>query len=148
MKNTMTVWDSKRHVLNSALKGVVSVDDVDHWKASLRAALSEIPHGATFKLMFDLHGYEPATIDAHKAMRAVIPLLLAETGMRPAVIDLFDDEPHVDVATAPSVRCVAFANLHHDPDKMSRYEEKIAKPDQRFFSDPDAASTWLNEQPL
>lgn len=148
MKDTKTVWDSKLCVLTSSLKGAVSVDDVDEWKASLRAVLSEVPAGTTFKLMFDLHGYEPATIDAHKAMRAVIPLLLAETGMRPAVIDLFDDKPQVDVAIAPNVRCVAFANLHHDPDKMSRYEEKIAKPDQRFFSDPDAAKAWLDEQPL
>src|SRR5688572_1578292 len=116
MKTTKSVWDPNRRTLHTALKGLVSVDDVDEWKASLRATVAEVPAGATFKLLFDLHGYEPATMDAHKAMRAVVPLLLAETGMRPAVVDLFDDEPHVDVASAPPVRCVAFANVHHDPD--------------------------------
>ncbi len=148
MKKTNSVWDPQSRTLHSVLVGLVSVEDVDEWKASLRAAVQAVPAGSTFKLMFDLHGYEPATIDAHKAMRAVVPLLLAETGMRPAVADLFDDEPQVDAATSPQVRCVAFANVHHDLDKMARYEEEIAKPNQRFFSDRDAAARWLAEQPL
>ncbi|MFO1183781.1 MAG: hypothetical protein U1E56_03205 [Bauldia sp.] len=148
MKDTRSTWDPGSRTLRSALKGAVSVEDVEAWKRSLRAALALVPAGTTFKLMYDLHGYEPASIEAHKAMREVVPLLLAETGMRPAVVDLFDEKPHVEVAAAPRVRCVAFANLHHDPEKMGRYQAKIAKANQRFFSDPAAAAVWLNDQPL
>jgi hypothetical protein len=145
MKST---WHPQTHLLRTTLKGVVTVEDVEAWRASLREALSTIPTGASFKLLFDLHGYEPATTDAHKAMRTVVPLLLAATGMRPAVIDLFPDPPHLDVAPAPAIRCVAYANVHHDAAKMAHYQATIAKPNQRFFSDLGAATHWLAEQPL
>ena len=39
-------------------------------------------------------------------------------------------------------RCV-----HHDADKMAEYERRIAKPDQRFFTDRSAAERWLATLP-
>ena len=49
----------------------------------------------------------------------------------------------MEITRARGIQCIAFANVHHDPEKMNRYEEKIAKPDQHFFTDVRAAYEWL-----
>lgn len=82
-------------------------------------------------------------MEAHKAMRSVVPELLAAHGMRPAVLDLFDPPPEVPVTAANGVICVAFANVHHDPARMADYERRIGRPDQRFFADLAAAERWI-----
>ena len=61
-------------LLTTRLTGVVTTEDVQRWKESLERDAAAIPDGGTFKLLLDLCGYEPADIEAHKAMRAVIPL--------------------------------------------------------------------------
>jgi hypothetical protein len=78
-------------------------------------------------------------------MRGVVPALLAAHGLRPAVLDLFDDPPEPPLATARGVRITAFANVHHEAAKMAEYERRIGRPRQRFFSDPAAAERWLAE---
>lgn len=146
MKQLESTWDRDAALLHSRLVGCVTVDDVATWQASLRVATDAIPTGTRFKLLFDLHGYEPAALDAHRAMREVIPRLLLHTGMRPAVLGLFDDAPAVTAEPTPRVRCTAFANVHHDPDKMARYEATVGTTDQRFFSDVATARAWLLAQ--
>jgi hypothetical protein len=143
MVETQSSWDETESILTSRLSGAVSVADVEQWKRSLAAAAAAIPPGRSFKRLFDLHGYEPLDLEAHKAMRTVIPMLLASHGMRPAVLDLFDEKPEVLVSVTDGKVCTGFANLHHDAAKMARYEEQLARPDQRFFSDPAAARAWL-----
>lgn len=136
-------WDPSASLLTSRLSGPVTLDDVQRWKRGLTEAVAAIPAQQSFKLFYDLDGYQPVDVAVHKAMRDVIPLLLARHGMRPAVIDLFDERPEVPVTITDGKRCVAFANLHHDPDKMANYEQRIGRADQRFFSDRDAAMAWL-----
>lgn len=143
MHGSESVWDPSDRILRTRLTGTVTVYEVELWRRELSRAVAEIPAHSDFKLLFDLHGYEPADLAAHKAMRGVIPELLASHGLRPAVLDLFDDQPEVSVTTADGVRCIAFANVHHDPAKMADYERRIAKPNQRFFTERDAAEAWL-----
>jgi hypothetical protein len=142
-----TTWDPATHTLRSALGGTATVADVDRWRQGLERALAEVPDNSTFKLLFDLRGYEPADLEAHRAMRGVVPELLAGHGLRPAVLDLFDDRPDVPLSTARGVEVTAFANVHHDAAKMDEYERRIARPNQRFFADREAAERWLAEQP-
>jgi hypothetical protein len=82
MKHLDSTWDRDATLLHSRLVGCVTVDDVATWQASLRVATDAIPTGTRFKLLFDLHGYEPAALDAHRAMREVIPRLLLHTRAR------------------------------------------------------------------
>ena len=65
MKTTTSIWSPESRTLRTTLEGVVSEEDVEAWEASLRTAVAAVPAGATFKLLYDQHGYEPETIDAH-----------------------------------------------------------------------------------
>jgi hypothetical protein len=143
MPRTDTTWDPDSRMLRTHLTGAVGVDDVLQWRDGLHQQLRQVPGGGTFRLLLNLTGFEPLNLDAHKAMRTVVPELLASHGMRPAFIDLFEDGTEVPVTVQRQVRCTAFANVHHDPEKMGRYERLIGKPDQRFFTEWGTAEAWL-----
>jgi hypothetical protein len=146
MTNT-TTWDPVTRVLRTTLAGTVGVTEVQAWREGLLDTLSAVPDGAEILLLSDLHGYEPADIAAHQAMRAEVPSLLLRHGMRPAVFDLFDDAPTAPPTIERGVRVVAFANVHHDGAKMEEYDRRVGKPDQRFFANRAAAERWLGEGP-
>lgn len=145
MKSTKSEWDSLIGVLRTDLTGAVTVDDVSVWREQLRGELEKIPDGTTFRMLLNLHGFEPESIDAHKAMRTVVPEILISHGMRPAYIDLFDEKPEVDIKNSRGILCTAFANVHHDEQKMASYEERIGKPNQKFFNNLASAETWLRD---
>lgn len=136
-------YDQASGVLTTRLGGTVTTSDVTGWIGGLREAVRTVPTGGTFKLLFDLTGYESASIDAHKSMRNVIPQLLADHGLRPAYLDLFDDQPEMEVAPQPRVRCTAFVNVHHNGERMQDYQLRAGKPEQRFLSDRDEAVRWI-----
>lgn len=143
-----SLWDDTLSILQTELKGPVTREDVELWKRDLYAELDRIPSGRQFRLLLDLDGYEPVDMEAHKAMRLVIPTLLLNHGMRPAYADLFDEPGDLHISMVRNRRCFAFANVHHDENKMSQYEMKIGRSDQRFFTDPDKARQWLIQQPV
>lgn len=145
MKSTRSEWNSLIGVLRTDLTGAVTVDDVGVWREQLQGELGKIPDGSVFRMLLNLHGFEPESIEAHKAMRAVVPEILASHGMRPAYVDLFDEKPDVDIKTSRGIRCAAFANVHHDEQKMASYQERIGKPNQKFFNDLASAETWLRD---
>jgi hypothetical protein len=142
-----TTWEPATRILRTELTGTVDAGAVRAWQDGLHGAVAGIPDGTAVKLLLDLRGYEPADLDAHKAMRDVVPELLLSHGMRPAFLDLFDDPPTVQVTTARGISIAAFANVHHDAEKMGEYERRIAKPDQRFFTEREAAEHWLAALP-
>lgn len=143
MIQTTSTYDERIGLLRTSLKGPVTLDDVHMWIAELHRELARIPQNASFRLLLDLHGFEPVNVEAHKAMRLVIPNVLASHGLRPAFIDLFDERPEMKIITTRGIRCIAFANVHHDETKMANYEQRIAKPNQRFFTDAAAAEAWV-----
>ena len=143
MSTVTSRWDPIRDVLVTELRGPVDVAEVEAWRAGLQVEVDRIPDGTCFRLLLDLTGFEPAGLDAHKAMRTVVPCLLLAHGMRPAFLDLFPETAEPEVRTERGVVCVAFANVHHDPDKMARYEERIATGNQRFFTSRAAAEEWV-----
>jgi len=141
-------WDDTLSILQTELKGPVTQGDVELWKKNLHTELNRIPDGRAFRLLLDLHGFEPVDLEAHKAMRLVIPHILMQHGMRPAYADLFDEPGTISVSMLRNRRCFAFANVHHDENKMGQYEIKIGRSDQRFFTDPTKARQWLIQQPV
>lgn len=145
VKRTGSVWDAASDTLRTELHGPVTVADVEAWRDGLRRQEARIPANGSFKLLLDLRGFEPTELEAHKAMRNVVPELLLRHGMRPAFLGLFDDAPAVTVTTENGVVCRAFANVHHDAAKMDDYERRIGTASQRFFTDRDAAEAWLAE---
>jgi hypothetical protein len=137
------LWDPDRRLLVTELRGPVDVEAVRAWSSELRAEVDRLPCGTRFRLLLDLTGYEPLSLDAHKEMRTVIPSLLIAHGLRPAFLDLFPEEAEPELRAERDVVCVAFANVHHDETKMARYEERIATVDQRFFTSRASAEEWL-----
>jgi hypothetical protein len=137
-------WDAAVDVLISRLSGVVSVADVERWKVGLAAAIAAIPDGGSFRLLSDLSGYEPAGLDAHKAMRTVIPFLLAEHGFRTGLVDIVGaEEP--PITTTRGITCMAVAHVHHDAGKMALYQERVGSANESFFTDAVAAQGWLSQ---
>jgi hypothetical protein len=139
-------WDANGRLLVARLSGAVTAADALRWAEEVQAALAQIPDGATFKLLSDLFGYEPVGLEAHKAMRGVIPLALAAHGFRTGLIAMVG-APEPTITTTRGVRCVAVAHVHHDANKMALYEERVGRADERFFSSRDAARAWI-ESPV
>ncbi|WP_413292360.1 hypothetical protein ACLSU7_13215 [Bdellovibrio sp. HCB185ZH] len=143
-KVTESRWDQSGKILFTALKGSVDESDISVWKNTLSTAVSLIPENTEFKVLLDLNGFEPSSLSAHKAMRNVIPELLASHGLRPAFIDLFDEKPEMTITCEEGKICTAFANVHHDENKMADYRKRIGGDRQQFFTDKDEAAQWLN----
>ncbi len=99
-------------------------------------------HQTAFTMIVDLRGYEVRDIAAHKEMRTVIPLTLADYGFRTALLDLFDP---VDLPLRPARGsiCIAVAHVHHDADKMTLYDDRLGRENERFFTDYATADAWL-----
>jgi len=140
---TTSHWDAVTRILHTELSGNVTTDNVALWREGLYRELARIADDSQFRLLSSVYGYEPADIAAHKAMRTIVPEILATHGLRPAYLDLWEDQPEVEITRERGIECIAFANVHHDPAKINRFEEKIAKPNQRFFTDPDVAYEWI-----
>lgn len=140
-----THFDPSERILTTGLIGTVHEGDVEEWIGDLTRALLALQNDSTFAMLFDLHTYEPGSIPAHKAMRAVIPNALARHGMRPAYLDLFEPGTEMAVEPRPASRCIAFANVHHNADRMADYEERAGTADQRFFSDLPTARGWIRQ---
>lgn len=141
-QNTETLWNAETNLLITRLHGIVMLHNVQSWIASLDEARALIPPDTRFRVIQDFYGYEPANLQAHKLMRPVMPLMLAQYGFRTALFDLFDS---VDVPFSIDAgrRCVAVAHVHHDAGKMTEYEARLGRETERFFTDPAAAHEWI-----
>jgi hypothetical protein len=123
------------------LSGHVDENDVARWTELLDRALAWVPDGTEIVVLSNLHGYEPASIGAHKAMRSVIPTRLAAHGFRTGLVDLVDADLEVNASSRLVISKVA--HVHHDATKMAGYEAKVGTPHERYFSDAAHANAWL-----
>lgn len=82
------------------------------------------------------------SLRACKAMRTVIPLILADYGFRTALFDLFDPMS-IPIHKARGIACIAAAYIHHDANKMSEYEQRLSKTNERFFAGYRIAPEWI-----
>lgn len=123
------------------LSGSVDENDVARWTELLDRALAWVPDGTEIVLLSNLHGYEPASLDAHKAMRDVIPTRLAAHGFRTGLVDVVGGE--LVVTPTPRIVISKVAHVHHDATKMAAYEAQVGCERERFFSDAARANVWL-----
>ncbi len=137
-----STWDPTRALLVTRLRGRVTSGDVARWRRSLDDALARIPDGARFRLISDQYGYEPASLDAHKAMRTVLPELLAAYGLRSALFDIAG-APDVALHRTRGITCTAVAHVHHDAVKMADLDRLAARSDERFFASYAEAEPWI-----
>jgi hypothetical protein len=135
-------WIANHNLLITRLQGPVDREDVHRWKASLEQLLNRIDNYGWFKIIIDLHGYEPGTIATHKEMRSIIPLTLAAYGLRTALLDLFD-AVDLSLQKTRGISCVAAAHVHHDAEKMEEYDRRIGRTHERFFTDYYQAEAWI-----
>jgi hypothetical protein len=142
MKTIESYWDAANHLLFTRLQGMVDSADVAHWKTLLDAALAQIEYHSRFKVLVDLSHYEYASLDAHKSMRVVIPLRLAQYGLRTRLLDLVE-AGELELQRTRGIRCVAVAHVHHDAEKMTLYQAQVGSANEGFFSDADQAETWI-----
>ncbi len=142
---TGSTWDAGQRVLETRLSGDAGVAEVERWRAGLAAELARLSDGMEFKLLSDVNGFEPSDMAAHRAMRTVVPELLAAHGMRPALLAEAsrDEAATLTVAAKPKAKCVAHASVHHDPEKMRDLEARLGNAEQRFFSERGLAERWL-----
>jgi hypothetical protein len=138
-----TLWDPEKSILITRLRGLISVNDVRSWIQGFEQAAKLIPSNSGFKLLSDLHGFTAENVEAHKAMRTIIPLFLSQHGMKPGFARLFPEVP-VTVVTLEAKRCVASAHVHHDVTKITKYHTELSTASEDFFTDSDAAEKWLN----
>ena len=137
-----SVWEPDVQLLTTRLTGEIHVADVARWAADLHTTLAQVEPQGSFLLLGDLSGYELRDMAAHKAMRGVIPQLLATYGVRAAVFDLFP-EADVTLTRTRGIVCRGYANVHHDVDKMVEYERTLGRARQRFFVNAADARVWL-----
>jgi hypothetical protein len=139
---TSSVWEVQHRLISTRLTGDIHLEDVARWEAGLQEVLAQVEDHGGFKLLVDLSGYELQDMAAHKAMRVVIPQLLASYGLSSAILELFP-EAMVTLTRTRDIVCQAYANVHHDVDKMTEYERTLGRANQRFFTDGEAARAWL-----
>lgn len=116
--------------------------DIYHWKGTLQGALSLIEPGSSFKMLVDLYGYVGATTEAHKAMRTVIPSTLANYNFRAGYLGLFEDV-EIELIKTDGISCIAVAHVHQDETKISLYEERFSRENERFFIEYNLALQWI-----
>ena len=135
-----TEWNEDVKLLTTRLASPNRVEDIRDWKASLEEAIAKIE--GPFKLLVDMRGYEyNENPDAHQEMRVVVPTLLAEHGLRTAIMELFPEatlEVKESRATAAAV-----AYVHHNENKMAVYNTLQTLKVEQFFTDRAEAERWI-----
>lgn len=142
MKFTESKYMPEEKLLVTRLGGDVDLEDIKRWEASLNKAIDQIQPGTSFKAFINLHGFKAVNIEAHKAMRNVIPLTLAKFNFKAGYVDLFEDAALL-FSTTNGIQCVAAVHVHNDEEKIKLYKERFDKEDERFFTDPDDGEKWI-----
>jgi hypothetical protein len=143
--NTASVWDSNSRILSTHLTGNITLTDVAVWTQGLENEALKIPDNSSYALLVNLVGFEPVSLDAHKAMRDVIPLFLTRYNFRTGFFDLVQ-APDIPLTKTRGIECIAHANVHHDKSKMDTYNEKIGSEKERFLTNIDEAKIWLKSK--
>jgi hypothetical protein len=136
-------WMPGRALLTTRLRGRMGVADVSRYEKAVMRAIAGIPPNTSFLWLSSALGYDAmADRAAHDTLRTILPRLLAASGLRTSMFDLF---PGADfpIAAAPRVRCRAVAHVHHDAEKMRALEERLGRENERYFSAESAAEAWL-----
>jgi hypothetical protein len=140
--NLRSEWDALNRILTVHLNGEISEADVERWRENLEHALGALQPNSSFKLLSDMTGFNAQTMNAHKAMRGVIPLTQAAYGFPPGVARLFDVQD-MPITHTRGITLTAAAHVHHDEGKMTEYQTRLGTEREGWFTDPATAREWL-----
>jgi hypothetical protein len=139
------IWDASLLLLTTRIGRSLSLEEVAAYKYNLAAAIDAIASGTSFRWLSNARGYEPlANREAHAVYRSILSKTLAGHGFRTSLLDLHDGD--VVVTCVRDVTCRALAHLHHDVEKMTIFNERFGRENERYFSDENAAYLWLLER--
>lgn len=139
-----TIYDRKRSIILTRLCGAASTGDIDAWGHSLREALSDIPDGASFRILVDLYGFTAGNFETHKYFRTIIPVTLAQYGWKVGYVDLFEQQASMlQYSTTRGISCTAAAHVHHDATKIDLYQSHFSTSREGFFTNTQTALRWL-----
>jgi hypothetical protein len=138
-----TNWWPEQELIETKLIGEVDLDDINLWKHSLKEALNKIPGGGSFKIMVNLYGFKAVNIEAHKQYREIIPLLLAQYDWKVGYVDLFQESKTMKFSRTSGIHCYAAVHVHHDKEKIGKYEENFGRENEHFMTDPEKAMQWI-----
>lgn len=142
-------WHAAQQLLITRLSGEVNLTAVQQWYRSLNTALAEIPSHGRFKILVDLHGFAATDLATHKAFRSLVPLTLAAYGWQVGYVRLFEAEAgQLAYTRRRGISCVGAAHCHHDATKITAYETRFSRADERFFTDPRQAEAWIRRLPV
>lgn len=138
-----TNWWHGQKLIETKLIGEVDLDDINLWKHSLKEALNKITEGGSFKIMVNLYGFKAVNIEAHKQYREIIPLLLAQYDWKVGYVDLFEESKAMKFTRTRGIHCFAAVHVHHDKEKIGKYEENFGRVNEHFMTDPEKAMQWI-----
>jgi hypothetical protein len=136
-------WNKESKLLTTQISGVVGLDDVQRWQASLQTALGEIEDGGIFKIMINLHGFKAENFEVHKAFREIIPRTLADYGWHVGYLAMFP-EASIELRNLRGIQCKAAVHIHQDETKIQNYDTNYSSPTERFFTDVLQAQAWID----
>lgn len=142
-------WDPQQQLVVTRIGGNVGMAEIEYWERTLHDALRKIKDGGVFKILVNLHGFKATNFEAHKRFRTIIPVTLALYGWKTGYTGLFEEEAkQLKIILTRNIQCAGAAHCHHDETKISLYEERFSKRNERYFTDPEAARLWITELPL
>jgi hypothetical protein len=143
-KILQTTWHPDKKLIITQISGDVDTQDVVDWEQTLQEALAQVADNSTFKILVNLHGFKAVNLDAHKRFRTVIPATLATCGWRVGYLDLFEEAANLPITQTRGITCTGAVHVHQDETKIALYEERFGHEREHFFTDPQAAKTWIN----
>lgn len=139
-------WYAADRLVVTQISGTLDKADVAYWEQTLQNTMQQVPDSATFKIFVNLHGFTAADFDAHKYFRNIVPLTLAAYGWKVGYLAMFPEEAEkLEVTMTRKIRCVAAVHCHQDETKIEKYQALYSSPGEHFFTDPQAAETWIRQ---
>lgn len=140
-------WDNDRKLFFTQISGMISFNDVKTWKEDMNQESKNIPPDTEFTFLVDERQYEFENMDVHKCKRDVIPEFLARYGIILSALPEEDKKALMENTelNTKNIRCVAMAMVHHDVDKMLELDKAYGTDQQKYLSDMNAATKFLDK---
>jgi hypothetical protein len=144
-KKISTNWYKFNKLLVTEISGKVNLEDVIVWEKSLYKTLEKIEDNTGFKVLVNLHGFQPESIEVHKRFRTIIPAAMADYGWKVGYVNLFEEAANMKIRSTRGIHCFAAAHVHEDSGKIEHYEYLFGKNNEHFFTDYEKALDWIRK---
>ncbi|MHA4807049.1 hypothetical protein ACX0G9_03035 [Flavitalea flava] len=138
------VWIPETGTFLVQAKGEMNLDGLCEWEEEVRSAIRKIKDNSRFKAIIDMSHFHPVDLDTFRAMRPIIPLLLANYHFRVGYPDSVENLI-LPLRKIRGIQCVAIAHVSHDTYKMFEFNRKFATDHERFFTSRQEAEQWLEQ---